>query len=327
MDKLTIFAGQKFGRWVVRSATPTKTQHRSRYYLCRCLCGFETEVVRQSLVSGASSGCVFCGRSSLTIPIIGQKFGCWLVLRMHSRGNGAKYVCRCLSCGVTERVLYGVVLRHRPPKQCLACQNQNHNLAGKIINSWQIMERTRAYPQIKRNGWRAECTLCGYSIVRPGSVFAKMICPRCDKSMRYPDRMTDGDLHKWIGLSEDQIKTLRRIDARQWPVLRCAWDQMNGRCFCPTWRAYKFYGALGITICPEWRAVRYGGTPAGFARWVIYMGPKPAGNGVQNSRIDHNRNYEPRNVRWMVDRAGRKTSLLAATNEELLFEIARRGLK
>jgi hypothetical protein len=70
------------------------------------------------------------------------------------------------------------------------------------------------------------------------------------------------------------------------------WIGMRSRCYNPKNRAYKNYGAKGVTVCDEWLE--------DFWNFVDYMdkehGPKPEGYSLD--RIEVTGNYEPGNVRW-----------------------------
>ena len=70
------------------------------------------------------------------------------------------------------------------------------------------------------------------------------------------------------------------------------WRAMRQRCGLPTHRSFRRYGGRGIIVCSAWSE--------SFAAFVAAVGHRPAGATI--GRIDHNRGYEPGNVRWMTRR-------------------------
>lgn len=71
------------------------------------------------------------------------------------------------------------------------------------------------------------------------------------------------------------------------------WHGMMQRCFNPACKAYKYYGAKGVSICERWRR--------SYAWFVIdldrLIGPRPS-PAYSIDRINPFGNYEPGNVRW-----------------------------
>lgn len=67
------------------------------------------------------------------------------------------------------------------------------------------------------------------------------------------------------------------------------WRNMLGRCYKQEYKAYKNYGARGISVCQEWRD--------SFDAFYQHMGVKPSPKHSLD-RIDNDGNYEPGNVRW-----------------------------
>lgn len=56
--------GTPFGRWTVLHAAPSRGY--ASYVLCRCACGFETEVCNSSLIAGSTKQCQRCGQTRRT---------------------------------------------------------------------------------------------------------------------------------------------------------------------------------------------------------------------------------------------------------------------
>ena len=68
------------------------------------------------------------------------------------------------------------------------------------------------------------------------------------------------------------------------------WMAMTQRCYNPTNKDFKNYGARGITVHPPWKDC--------FEAFFMHMGPKPTPDHTIE-RINYNGNYEPGNVKWI----------------------------
>lgn len=66
------------------------------------------------------------------------------------------------------------------------------------------------------------------------------------------------------------------------------WQAMIKRCHNPNDKAYKNYGARGISVCDRWRD--------SFVNFYADMGGRP--EGLSLDRINNDGNYEPGNCRW-----------------------------
>jgi len=76
--------------------------------------------------------------------------------------------------------------------------------------------------------------------------------------------------------------------------LYSVWSGMLKRCFSPTNRNFKYYGARGISVCDEWH-----NNFIVFSKWATENGYK---EGLAIDRIDNDGHYSPQNCRWVTSK-------------------------
>jgi predicted SprT family Zn-dependent metalloprotease len=196
--------------------------------------------------------------------IIGRQYGKWTIVEFSGRdGKSNKlYLCRCL-CG-SEKIQRLDTLSSGESTQCKKCRMIAHNrqvdLAGTYIGDSFVIER------ISNKNDEA------YYLVRCG-------CGREKTALAY--RLKKGESAR---CAHCRVKTHGATYTRTFKI----WRDMIARCTNPNLKAYKYYGAKGITVFEEWLK---------FENFLRDMGECP--DNLTIDRIDASLGYNKQNCRWL----------------------------
>lgn len=275
--RLTLAIGSRHAKWTVIAATGRHTHYR-----CRCDCGAEREVHKNSLVHGYSTSCG-CGvhekkRDKAEEKLTGRQFGRLTVLSFsHAENLQNHWLCRC-ECGQTAAVpTHALTGGHTRSCGCL----QKEMRASYGWNSYAEDKTGKRYGRLTVTGlsshrgkkgqlyWDCRCDCGGTTRVCAGALPAGEVqscgCLLVDSAKRNFTK------HGMSGTPTYQV-----------------WKSMLARCRNPNGHAYPGYGGRGIAVCDSWRE--------SFENFFKDMGERPAGCSLD--RVNNDGNYEPGNCRW-----------------------------
>lgn len=136
---------------------------------------------------------------------------------------------------------------------------------GEIHGYWTILEYVYTDSHRKRR-YKCKCS-CGSIYVRDVSRITIGLTVSCG--------CENAKNHITHGRSRQRIYRI--------------WNGMKSRCYKPNAKAYKWYGARGISICDRWLN--------SFEDFFHDMG-NPTTDKHSIDRINNDGNYEPGNCRW-----------------------------
>ena len=201
----------------------------------------------------------------MTEDIIGKKFGKLLVLSKESKilSGDTLYKCLC-DCGNITIVRKGQLKSGKTKScGCLRKERQYQNLVGQKFNKLTVLKEVGKDKQgIK---WLCQCD-CG------------------NTTILHTKTLKSGNIKSCGCLSHKHGQFGKRIYQ--------TWADMKRRCYNPSNKSYKYYGALGVEVCQEWKE-----NFIPFYEWAIANGYNDE---LTIDRINPYGNYEPSNCRWVT---------------------------
>jgi hypothetical protein len=117
--------GQRFGKLVVleRAPMPATAKRKLSYWRCACDCGGERTAHSNELRAGTASQCGCDPLASMSLNLVGQRFGKLTVVKLAERGGGSRagrrWLCKC-DCG-NDRIMSSGHLREGKVIACHEC--------------------------------------------------------------------------------------------------------------------------------------------------------------------------------------------------------------
>lgn len=263
--------GQRFGSWVVIGPSD-----KSGYDRCRCNCGTERDVLRESLTRGVSKscGCVHT-RSEAQLKmderrkkegdLTGKQFGRWTVL--HRAEKEGYFTCQC-ECGTIKDV-YRHSLMSGMSTGCQHCAFAHSDAMKSAAAQKSVKAKRTAIEKYEGK------TVSGWKIIeilsprKPDtSMWCKAVCPQCGKTVEVSlSNITRANpILRCAGCArdmKDKIDVIHSVTQIDGSSLSSVKSRMGGKV-----NRNSKTGVNGVTKRPDGRYFAY----INFKRKQIYLG-------------------------------------------------------
>lgn len=172
---------------------------------------------------------------------------------------------------------------------------ENDNHVGETYGIYTLIEFLNEKDKYGHYLYKGKCKICGYETVRPFSHFSA------------PSAITNNCKHL------DRNGNYYNFNKYNWSNERVGsiFNGIKDRCYNKNNKSYKWYGEKGIKVCKEWID-----NPKLFENWALSNGYK---DDLTIDRIDENKDYCPKNCRWVSNSDNAKykstTSLIEVDGE------------